>query len=111
MPGLMSGDWKRSTVSGPQRLQRRAWTAPDLSATAPALDSTPRATLSFASLPRLRGHNDPAAGCAATLPSILNAASGTLLHADLEREAFPRTGDAVLISVACWGGRSSSRLA
>ena len=21
MPGLMSGDWKRSTVSGPQRLQ------------------------------------------------------------------------------------------
>ena len=37
MPGLMSGDWKRSTVSGPQRLQRSAWTAPDLSATAPAL--------------------------------------------------------------------------
>jgi hypothetical protein len=30
MPGLMSGDWKRSTVSGPQRLQRHAWTAPDL---------------------------------------------------------------------------------
>src|SRR2546426_7460593 len=42
MPGLMSGDWKRSTVSGPQRLQRSAWTAPDLSATAPALDSTDR---------------------------------------------------------------------
>jgi hypothetical protein len=40
MPGLMSGDWKRSTVSGPQRLQCHAWTAPDLSATAPALDST-----------------------------------------------------------------------
>lgn len=30
MPGLMSGDWKRGTVSGPQRLQRSAWTAPDL---------------------------------------------------------------------------------
>jgi hypothetical protein len=30
MPGLMSGDWKRSTVSGPQRLQPSAWTAPDL---------------------------------------------------------------------------------
>jgi hypothetical protein len=30
MPGLMSGDWKRSTVSGPQRLQPTAWTAPDL---------------------------------------------------------------------------------
>src|SRR5438132_13126946 len=41
MPGLMSGDWKRSTVSGPQRRQFDAWTAPDLSATAPALDSTP----------------------------------------------------------------------
>ena len=41
MHGLMSGDWKRSTVSGPQRLQPDAWTAPDLSATAPALDSTP----------------------------------------------------------------------
>ena len=40
MPRLMSGDWKRSTVSGPQRLQLDAWTAPDLSATAPALDST-----------------------------------------------------------------------
>ena len=40
MPGLMSGDWKRSPVSGPQRLQLYAWTAPDLSATAPALDST-----------------------------------------------------------------------
>jgi hypothetical protein len=38
---LMSGDWKRGTVSGPQRLQRSAWTAPDLSTTAPALDSTP----------------------------------------------------------------------
>ena len=37
--GLMSGDWKRGTVSGPQRLQPDAWTAPDLSATAPALDS------------------------------------------------------------------------
>jgi Group II intron, maturase-specific domain len=34
------GHWKRSTVSGPQRLQPCAWTAPDLSATAPALDST-----------------------------------------------------------------------
>ena len=41
MPGLMSGDWKRGTVSGPQRLQCDAWTAPDLSTTAPALDSTP----------------------------------------------------------------------
>jgi hypothetical protein len=40
-PGLMSGDWRRSTVSGPQRLQLDAWTALDLSATAPALDSTP----------------------------------------------------------------------
>src|SRR5919204_3459014 len=40
MPGLMSGDWKRSTVSGPQRLQPDAWTAPDLTATAPAPDST-----------------------------------------------------------------------
>jgi hypothetical protein len=29
-------DWKRSTVSGPQRLQFYAWTAPDLSAIAPA---------------------------------------------------------------------------
>ena len=26
-PGLMSGDWKPSTVSGPQRLQLDAWTA------------------------------------------------------------------------------------
>ena len=43
-PGLMSGDWKRSTVSGPQRLQLNAWTAPDLSATAPALDSTANTT-------------------------------------------------------------------
>src|SRR6266516_2689285 len=41
MPGLMSGDWKRGTVSGPQRLQLYAWTAPDLSTTAPALDSDP----------------------------------------------------------------------
>jgi hypothetical protein len=40
MPGLMSGDWKRGTVSGPQRLQPDAWTAPDLAATAPAPDST-----------------------------------------------------------------------
>ena len=38
-PGLMSRDWKRGTVSGPQRPQRDAWTAPDLSTTAPALDS------------------------------------------------------------------------
>ena len=37
--GLMSGGWKRGTVSGPQRLQPNAWTAPDLSATAPVLDS------------------------------------------------------------------------
>src|SRR5262245_50639132 len=36
----MSGGWRRSTVSGPQRLELDAWTAPDLSATAPALDST-----------------------------------------------------------------------
>src|SRR5258708_11309961 len=42
MHGLMSGDWKRGTVSGPQRLQACAWTAPDLSATAPALDSVAR---------------------------------------------------------------------
>src|SRR4051812_28537386 len=35
----MTGDWKRGTVSGPQRLQLYAWTAPDLSTTAPALDS------------------------------------------------------------------------
>jgi hypothetical protein len=27
-PGLMSGDWKRSTVLGPQRLQLDPWTAP-----------------------------------------------------------------------------------
>jgi hypothetical protein len=45
MPGLMSGDWKRGTVSGPQRLQRDAWTAPDLTATAPAPDSTRRQSL------------------------------------------------------------------
>src|SRR6266516_2842430 len=45
MPGLMSGDWKRSTVSGPQRLQLDAWTAPDLSATAPAPDSTQNLSL------------------------------------------------------------------
>src|SRR6266567_7133870 len=45
MPGLMSGDWKRGTVSGPQRLQCDAWTAPDLSTTAPALDSTPRLSI------------------------------------------------------------------
>jgi hypothetical protein len=31
------------TVSGPQRLQLDAWTAPDLSATAPVLDSAPPA--------------------------------------------------------------------
>src|SRR5712692_5552804 len=37
----MSGDWKRGTASGPQRLQSDAWTAPDLSTTAPALDSDP----------------------------------------------------------------------
>src|SRR5438105_3471694 len=42
MHGLMSGDWKRGTVSGPQRLQLDAWTAPDLTATAPAPDSTAR---------------------------------------------------------------------
>jgi hypothetical protein len=30
MPDLMSGDWKRSRVAGPQRLQGNAWTAPDL---------------------------------------------------------------------------------
>src|SRR6266699_3412613 len=45
LPGLMSGDWKRGTVSGPQRLQCDAWTAPDLSTTAPALDSTPNSPL------------------------------------------------------------------
>src|SRR5438445_10558658 len=39
MHGLMSGGWKRGTVAGPQRLQLDAWTAPDLSATAPVLDS------------------------------------------------------------------------
>jgi hypothetical protein len=43
MHGLMSGGWKRGTVSGPQRLQLDAWTAPDLSATAPVLDSAPPA--------------------------------------------------------------------
>src|SRR5687768_4091618 len=47
MPGLMSGDWKRSTVSGPQRLQLDAWTAPDLAATAPAPDSTPTSSWPF----------------------------------------------------------------
>jgi hypothetical protein len=41
--GLMSGGWRRGTVSGPQRLQPDAWTAPDLSATAPVLDSVKRA--------------------------------------------------------------------
>jgi hypothetical protein len=30
-PGVMSGDWRRSTVSGLQRLQLHAWTALDLS--------------------------------------------------------------------------------
>ena len=55
MPGLMSGDWKRSTVSGPQRLQHYAWTAPDLSATAPALDST----LSRSIRPRRTRTRDP----------------------------------------------------
>jgi putative transposase len=43
MHGLMSGGWRRGTVSGPQRLQLDAWTAPDLSATAPVLDSAPPA--------------------------------------------------------------------
>jgi len=41
MAGLVSGDWNRSTASGPQRRQPDAWTAPDVSATAPAADSTP----------------------------------------------------------------------
>jgi hypothetical protein len=40
MHGLMSGGWRRGTVSGPQRLQLDAWTAPDRTATAPVLDST-----------------------------------------------------------------------
>src|SRR3981081_1624370 len=43
MHGLMSGGWRRGTGSGPQRLQLDAWTAPDLSATAPVLDSAPPA--------------------------------------------------------------------
>jgi hypothetical protein len=43
MHGLMSGGWRRGTVSGPRRLQPDAWTAPDLSATAPVLDSAPPA--------------------------------------------------------------------
>ncbi len=43
MPGLMRGSWKRGTVPGPQRLRRSAWTAPDLSATAPVPYSTLRA--------------------------------------------------------------------
>jgi DDE domain len=43
MHGLMSGGWRRGTVSGPQRLQSDAWTAPDRTATAPVLDSTPPA--------------------------------------------------------------------
>jgi hypothetical protein len=50
MHGLMSGDWKRSTVSGPQRLQPDAWTAPDLTATAPAPDSTVPALASLSAL-------------------------------------------------------------
>src|SRR3981081_3328110 len=41
MHGLMSGGWRRGTGSGPQRLQLDAWTAPDLSPTAPVLDSAP----------------------------------------------------------------------
>ena len=45
--GLMSGDWKRGTVSGPQRLQSDAWTAPDLSTTAPALDSGPESAIAL----------------------------------------------------------------
>jgi hypothetical protein len=41
MPGLMSGDWKRSTVSGPQRLQpvrgqRRTYRPPRQPSTLPA---------------------------------------------------------------------------
>ena len=43
MHGLMSGGWRRGTVSGPQCLQPDAWTAPDQTATAPVLDSTPPA--------------------------------------------------------------------
>ncbi len=39
---LMSGGWRRRTVSGRQRLQFDAWTAPDRTATAPVLDSTHR---------------------------------------------------------------------
>jgi hypothetical protein len=35
-------DWKRSTVSGPQRLQPLRGQRRTYSATAPALDSTPR---------------------------------------------------------------------
>jgi hypothetical protein len=74
MPGLMGGDWKRSTVSGPQRLQLDAWTAPDLSATARALDSTPWCAMG--SLPRgdevavahRPAHEVSAASVARTIP-------------------------------------------
>src|ERR1700680_4760133 len=63
MHGLMSGGWRRGTVSGPQRLQLDAWTAPDLSATAPALDSAPpaiRRALPHAEHRRHKGLNNRA---------------------------------------------------
>jgi len=60
-PSLMSGDWNRSMASGPQRLQLDASTAPDLAATAPALDSAPQTSrlaedISL-DIARLRVHN------------------------------------------------------
>ncbi len=47
MPGLMSGDWKRSTVLGPQRLQqlrgqRRTYRPPRQPSTLPLDDEASR---------------------------------------------------------------------
>src|SRR6266700_6724610 len=81
MPGLMSGDWKRSTVSGPQRLQLTAWTAPDLSATAPALDSTP--------LPLIRDQQAPVGCCSSRgAPKVLVGEA-----ADLEQGGYALGSD------------------
>ena len=52
MPGLMSGDWKRGTALGQQRLQIDAWTAPDLS---PPRQPSTLPSSSHTSLRRLSG--------------------------------------------------------
>src|SRR5712692_2273769 len=71
MHGLMSGDWKRGTVSGPQRLQLYAWTAPDLSTTAPALDSDPL------SAPTSLGRWTWLPGCVRHWPELVDRATGS----------------------------------